>query len=100
MTQGVESLHLLTSRSFSIQNLLYPTPSSFPSIFSQSSQSKLSISTTLSTSTRLAQKLRSLWDSASIVASYDEREELRHQLLTTVEAYTDGFEDDEWDSDD
>ncbi|CAK3802245.1 related to DML1 [Lecanosticta acicola] len=76
--------------------LLFPVLSSYPKIFQlQSNPHKLAINATLSTSTAIADRIRSIVGVARRMVGIDEREALCDGLTTMAEEYEEG-----WDSDD
>jgi hypothetical protein len=82
--------------------LLYPLPSSYPSIYhfpQHNSAEGLAVQTALSASTRVANRIRDLATVVGRVVGVEEREGLRDDLLTRAGEYVEGW-DEGSDSDD
>ncbi|WPH03382.1 protein dml1 [Acrodontium crateriforme] len=83
-------------------SLLFPTLSSFPTIFqfSQPEPKKLAIQASLSTSTIVAERIRGLEAAARRLTAVDEREALVDGLATMAEEYEEGWSDGSEDEED
>ncbi|KAH7418219.1 tubulin domain-containing protein [Cadophora sp. MPI-SDFR-AT-0126] len=82
-------------------SLSYPLLDSFPHIFAQSSTtSSLRVSTSLSTDTTVALRIKYLQHIVSRAVSFDEREALSNSLGDLAEAYEEGWDSGTEDDDD
>ncbi|KAL9637378.1 MAG: hypothetical protein Q9164_002223 [Protoblastenia rupestris] len=70
----------------------YPVLDSFPSIFSDASDSRVSVRTSLSTSSQISKRIRELRTESHRIASLDEREALSNSLSEMAEAYEEGWD--------
>jgi hypothetical protein len=85
------NLHLGICRSRT--SLSYPLLDSFPHIFSQPRSSKsLTVSTSLSTDTTVALRVKNLQHIVNRAISIDEREALSNSLGDIAEAYEEGWD--------
>ena len=81
--------------------LPFPNLDSFPSIFSNAADGKVSMRTFISTSTRTSRHVRQLQNTFSFTSDADEREALNNSLGEIAEAYEEGWDSgSEADSDD
>lgn len=81
--------------------LPFPNLDSFPSIFNNAVDGKVSIRASISTSTRISRRIQKLQNVSSFTSNADEREALSNSLGEIAEAYEEGWHNSiEGDSDD